>query len=73
MMASMISGDGWGLSFPDIFLTVEKKPQENWQIIIIIIIITINIIIIITIIITLLLLLLLLPLLLLLLVYRFAK
>ena len=31
----MISGDGWGLRFPDIRLIVEEKPrknlnQENW-------------------------------------------
>ena len=31
----MISEDGWGLSFPDICLTIEEKPrknlnQENW-------------------------------------------
>ena len=31
----MISGDGWGLSFPDIYLTAEENPwknlnQENW-------------------------------------------
>ena len=31
----MISGNGWGLNFPEIYLTVEEKPreklnQENW-------------------------------------------
>ena len=31
----MVSGDGWGLSFPDICFTVEEKTrknlnQENW-------------------------------------------
>ena len=25
----MISGDGWGLSFPDICVTVEEKPQKK--------------------------------------------
>ena len=25
----MISGDGWGLSFPDIYLTVGEKPRKN--------------------------------------------
>ena len=27
----MISGDGWGLSFPDICLTVEEKPRKEPQ------------------------------------------
>ena len=27
----MISGDGWGLNFPDICLMVEEKPQEKPQ------------------------------------------
>ena len=27
----MISGDGWDLSFPDICLTVEEKPQKKPQ------------------------------------------
>ena len=26
----MISGDGWGLNFPEICLTVEEKPQQRF-------------------------------------------
>ena len=27
----MIYGDDWGLSFPEIYLTVEEKPQKKPQ------------------------------------------
>ena len=27
----MISGDGWGLNFPDICHSVEEKSQKNWS------------------------------------------
>ena len=27
----MISGNGWGLNFPEIYLIVEKKPRKKPQ------------------------------------------
>ena len=29
MVVAKISGDGWGLSFPDICLMVVEKPRKN--------------------------------------------
>ena len=29
IMMAMITGDGWGLSFPDMHHTVEENPQKN--------------------------------------------